>query len=438
MDKTTDIAIIGGGLASLAAALALQDSGKEITLIRKAPGAAALSCGALEMGDSPLRYPAQSWEEFPPVEENLRQILLRKGHHPLEVWRQAWGWEKLFSILREQTRALIEKIPLALGGDGNYPMALATEMGAVQPVGLVQASMGPGDLRAMKGADLLVVGIEGLAGFRASFIAQSLAQAGRGYFQSVEGAEVQLPFLKSKASLSPFEIAEALDQEEGRKAYEDIMEATLAKKKVSHVLLPPVIGMIRTMGILKDLEKTSGRTFAETLAGLPSVPGWRLSEAILRYFQLQGYDILPAEVVGYEGQNHRIKALKMHRGPERFRLAADKVILATGKFIGGGIQDRGSLREPIFGLPLFLQGKPLEQWQRSDLLNAKPTAHQPLFSAGIRVNHAGQVLGNQGEILWENLFACGRTLSGIGVGGDRSASAVSLVSGAVAGRECRS
>jgi glycerol-3-phosphate dehydrogenase subunit B len=430
MEKTTDIAIIGGGLASLITALALEGSGREITLIRKAPGAAALSSGVLEMGDSPQHYLTQSWEEFPSIEENLRQILLRDSHHPLQVWQRAWGFEKLFSNYREQVSLLLEKIPLALGGDGNFPMALATEMGAVQPVALAQASMSPGDLRAMKGADLLVMGIEGLAGFRSAFIAKSLAEAGRGYFHSVDSTDILLPFLKSNASLSPYEIAEALDQEEGRKSFEKIIESKLDKKKASHVLLPPVIGMIHTMEILKHLEKSCGRTFAETPAGLPSIPGWRLSEAILRYFH--AVDILPAEVV-HEGKI--IASRPLTTADRTPRLTADKIILATGKFIGGGF--RPGAREPIFGLPLFLQDKPLEEWSRRELFRSNPTSPQPIFAAGLRVNIAGQVLGTQGEILWENLFACGRILSGCGVGAERSSSTISLVTGGVVGRRSR-
>lgn len=435
MEKSTDIAIIGGGLASLAAALALQDSGKEITLIRKAPGAAALSSGAFELGDNPFRYPGGSWREFPPVEDNLRNILQRDPHHPLQTWRSVWGLGKLFSFLQEQVTSLKENLPLTLSGDGDYPMALPTEQGTVFSAGLCQASMGGGDLRGMEGADVLVVGIEGLASFRAPFIAQSLSDAVPDFFSSVTGCEITLPFLKSNASLSPFEIAEALDQEEG-KSLGPIFERVLSKKKVSHVLLPPVMGMIHSKEILRGLEKSFGRTFAETTAGLPSVPGWRLSEAILRYFKSQGYDIIPAEVVGYEGQNRLIQSLLIHSGPERLRLNARQVILATGKFLGGGLQDReGMVREPVFGLPLFLQGKPLAEWSRRDLFATDPGADQPIFSAGVRVNPQGQVLGNQQEVLWENLFACGMILSGIGVGGDKSSSAVSLISGRAVAKE---
>jgi glycerol-3-phosphate dehydrogenase subunit B len=177
------------------------------------------------------------------------------------------------------------------------------------------------------------------------------------------------------------------------------------------------------------LEKSFGCTFAETTAALPSVPGWRLSEAILRYFKSQGYDVLPAEVVGFEGQDRRIQSVTVHYGAERMRLSARQFILASGKFVGGGLQDReGLIREPIFSLPLFLQGRSLGEQGRRALFASSPNTHPPVFGVGVCVNEQGRPLGHRGEVLWDNLFACGRILSGCGVGADGSASAVSLLS----------
>ena len=432
MDKTCDIAIIGGGLASLAAALSLENSGKEIVLIRKAPGAAALSSGALELGESLERFPTQGWQEFSTVETNLSDILQRQAFHPLQVWRKSWGFEKLFSFLRQQVAHLTEHFPLRLAGDGNYPMALLNEMGTVHSTALAQESMAAGDLRGMKGARLLIVGIDGLASFRSKFLADSLREAEPDFFSSVDEGEISLPFLKSNASLSPFEVATALDREEGAQVLIKKLEQVLVHRKATHVLLPPVMGMVHTKEIFKLLEKATGCTCAETTAARSSVPGWRLSEAILRYFKFRGYDIWTGEVVGYEGQNRRITSLKIHSGPERMRLKTDRVILASGKFIGGGIQEReGQIREPIFGLPLFLQGKPVGEWGRRDLFSDQVKEDQAIFAAGVQVNERGQALGTQNEILWENLFASGRILSGSGVQRDRSASAISLISGGV-------
>lgn len=438
MEKYTDIAIVGGGLASLAAALALEASGKEVVLVRKAPGMAALNGGGLELGDTPLNFPGPAWRQLPSIEENLTQLLQADPHHPLQVWKGEWGLERLFAYLQGQVRALTAKLPLTLSGDGNYAMALLGEMGMAQSVALCQSTQAGGDLRAMEGADLLVLGIAGLPGFRAGFLARTLWEMGRGFFKSVRAAEITLPFLKSNHSLSPFEIAESLDREEGRETFGTLVFQALEGKGQNHCLLPPVMGMIHHQGVLDHLQKKTGCTLAEVLAALPSVPGWRLSESILRYFQAEGYDLLAAEAVGFEASHGRVKALKLHRGSERWTLNTGKVILAPGKFLGGGIQDRVALREEVFGLPLFLQGRPLGEWSRRDLFTPRFQEAQPIFAAGVRVNGAGQALGLQGEVLYENLFACGRILSGVRVAGDRSASALSLISGAVAGASCRS
>jgi glycerol-3-phosphate dehydrogenase subunit B len=268
-------------------------------------------------------------------------------------------------------------------------------------------------------------------------LAQTLGEAGKGFFKSVAAAEISLPFLKSGHSLSPFEIAQSLDREDGREAFRVLLKQALGEKNHNHVLMPPVLGMIHHDEILETLQKSTGRTLAEISASLPSVPGWRLAEAILRYFKSQGYDILEAQAVGFENSGGRVKALQRHHGSERLRFGVGNTLLATGKFWAGGIQDRGGLREGVFGLPLFLQGRPLGQWSRRDLFTPRFQEVQPLFSAGVRINGAAQALGGQGEVLYENLFACGRVLSGANVGGDRSSAAISLISGSVAGENCR-
>ncbi|MDX1387111.1 MAG: FAD-dependent oxidoreductase [bacterium] len=441
MEAQTDIAIIGGGLASLATAAALEGSGLEVTLIRKAPGAAALSNGAWDLCDNPLSYPGEEIDRFPSVGKNISELLHRRPHHPWWSYQQIQGPEAIFSQLQEFTLHLARSIPLELDGDGMNPIALLTDLGTLKATAMVQKSLAAGDLRRMKNAKILVVGIEGFVSLNARFLRKALEEMIGGqenpYVDLVGHLDVRLPKGSSQNSLSAFEVAQSIDSEEvfvelGRQINEYIQG-----KVYTHIFFPPVLGMIHTGKILEALSKITGCHVAEVLPTLPSVPGWRLAEAILRYFQQQEYDLLAGEVVGYESQGRNIQTLQVHCGKERVKVNAKKVVLATGKFIGGGLRQSPPWHESIFGLPLWIEGKPLEDWDTKALTRDDYEGFQPWRSVGLRVNSWGQPLGIEEDPRFENLYAAGQILSGWDPALDPCNAGVSILSAKVVGQAIR-
>jgi glycerol-3-phosphate dehydrogenase subunit B len=121
-------------------------------------------------------------------------------------------------------------------------------------------------------------------------------------------------------------------------------------------------------------------------------------------------------------------------------LPADAVVLATGRFLGGGIEEGPhGLREPLLGLPLFddrghrVDGLPARAALRPRLLDA-----QPLFSAGVRVDarlrpRAAPEAAPQGAVL-PNVFAAGDLVGGFDPARERTGLGVALVTGHLAAR----
>lgn len=439
MEHQCDVAIVGGGLASLAAAAQLKQKGLEVALIRKGPGATALSSGAWDLCDDPHRFSGMEVDQWPSIHQNILHTLESRPHHPFQFYRERFDGAALFSWIQFQARTLAKLLPIPMDGDGSNPIASVTEWGTIKATGMVQQSMRTTDLRGMKGARILVVGFEGLCGFNGAFISRALESFQKSqqnsYLDWVGQTDLNLPNLKSQASLSPFEIAHHLDEEENFAALSRDLQSYLVNKVYTHIFFPPVLGLVHTTKIIEALEKLTSRRVGETLAFVPSVPGWRLSEAILRFFKTEGFDLFSAEAVGYESEGRRVQSLWVHQGEQRLRIKARSFILATGKFIGGGIVGKHQFREPLFGLPLFYDAKPLKDMSRSRLFRREMAERQPFRCIGIRVNDRSQPLDAEGQVCYDNLFGAGEILSGFDPGVERCTAGVAILSGAVAGME---
>jgi glycerol-3-phosphate dehydrogenase subunit B len=438
MEKETDIAIIGGGMATLAAAVELESSSLEVLLIRKAPGAAALSSGAWDLADHPLRHRTDAWNSFPSISKNILEIIRRQEFHPYGVLSEALPANQLIPFLKDNTVRVAEALPLGMKGDLEQNMALLTDFGTVRSAAMAQASMRAADVSRMDRAKLLVVGFKGFPNFNAAFICQFLRESKdlqpTRFIESADYFEATPPKGLSQAGLLAIELAQAFDREDTFVAFGKQVADFIRGKKFTHLLLPPILGIKNTTQIVSALEKITGMQVGEVLASPMSVPGWRLSEAILHYFKKKEYDVLEGEVVGFDCERRRIKSLRVHQGEKRIRVQARKYILAGGKYLGGGIDRKRRFRESIFGLPVYAEGKPVGETAVLRISGKSPWAPQPFLSAGVAVDFQTRPLDHNGEAAYENLFAAGSILSGLDPTRDRSTTGVSILSGTLAGR----
>ncbi|HCU26049.1 MAG TPA: hypothetical protein DF383_13610 [Deltaproteobacteria bacterium] len=436
MELSTDIAILGGGLAAYAAALELQSSGSQVTVVARAPGASAMNSGAWDIADAPTRTPSDSWADWRPWRSALGEIIHREELHPYSLLARNFVSSDFFDFVGETVKRAAANLPLSMvGGDC---LACPTDWGSVKPTAWVQSSMGDADIRAWRGAKVLVVGIQGFPQFQSRFIQRALFGAQerqkQAHLDFAGSFDIDLPELFGRASLHPVTLAQALDQEEIFAAFSRELVRYLEGKVYTHLLLPPVLGLENTDAILTALRRISGLQAAETLATPMSVPGWRLQQAMERYFQERGIEWIAGEARGFDGGQRRIKALHVHRSDDRIKLKCRSVILATGKYLGGGVQRVGKWKERIFHLPIFVRGLALGAQDWPQLVDSDVYARQPFLSAGIRINPFAQPLDLDGNIAYDNLFAAGAVLADFNPAQDRCAAGVSLVSGTIAGR----
>ena len=89
-------------------------------------------------------------------------------------------------------------------------------------------------------------------------------------------------------------------------------------------------------------------------------------------------------------------------------LEADGIILATGRFLGGGlIADRSAISESLLGLPVT-QPAARSLWHRERFLDSRG---HPVNEAGVEIDDQFRPLGSHGGCAFEKLYAAGSVLA---------------------------
>jgi glycerol-3-phosphate dehydrogenase subunit B len=115
-------------------------------------------------------------------------------------------------------------------------------------------------------------------------------------------------------------------------------------------------------------------------------------------------------------------------------------VLATGRFIGGGIARRGALLETLLGLPVEASeggasGFHLARRPSATLTSRERRALQPLLAAGLRVDERLRPLDAHGRPAHEALFAAGAVIGGHEHAADGTGLGVAILSGFLSGAQ---
>jgi glycerol-3-phosphate dehydrogenase subunit B len=200
------------------------------------------------------------------------------------------------------------------------------------------------------------------------------------------------------------------------------------------LLFPPVLGLDATAPLIAALEGRSGARVGEALAFPPhALNGYRLQRALDAALRRAGVERVSGRVRSVGATEFERLSLSLEEGS---RLDADAVVLATGRFVGGGLAaGSDAVREPLLKLPLYdgdgrrIDGIPAHRSARKGYGN-----EQPLFSAGVRTDRRLRPLAAQGHPRHARIFAAGDLLGGFDPGRERTGLGVALLSGIQAGR----
>ncbi|HEY6098042.1 MAG TPA: anaerobic glycerol-3-phosphate dehydrogenase subunit B [Anaeromyxobacter sp.] len=415
-----DVLVIGGGMAGAMAALAARQAGAQTVLVRRSPGATALSSGAISVAPDRAGPPDASLAARAGPLEAARRLAATRPDHPYATA----GIERLAEALDFAARELSDVIVPRL----DRPRFLATPLGNAVAAALCQRSMAAGDLLAVR--DLAVAGLRGHLGFEAALVAGGLARYSARGGPEVRAFAVELPRFVRGAD-RPHELAAALEAPGAAEALGEALRTALPGGAAT-VLLPPVLGLDPGARVPERISAALGAPVAETLSDVPSVPGLRLQRALDARLRAAGVEVIAGELADPRGPGAAARA-----GGRDVR--ADAWVLATGRFVGGGIARRGVLVETALGLPV----QAAEGAEAGVHLAARPAASltvrdrlspQPLLSAGLRVDGALRPLDERGAPVHPRLFAAGAVVGGHEQATDGTGLGVAILTGYLAGR----
>jgi glycerol-3-phosphate dehydrogenase subunit B len=243
----------------------------------------------------------------------------------------------------------------------------------------------------------LVVGFKGFKDFYARYVADQL---------EYRGITLSIP------DTPPQEMsATALARLMGEKSFREKIGREIKKQlhDETRIGFPAVLGMNDSVQVKEDLEEIIGAKVFEIPILPPSIPGMRIFNRFKEWLIqkgvafLRGYSVSKATLKG-----KRCGRIEVRHPPVITSYSADRYILATGRFIGGGLKANDEkIFEPIFNLPLS-QPPSREGWFRNSFFSDLP---HPIYQSGILIDSSFRPVDEREELILENVRVAGSILA---------------------------
>jgi glycerol-3-phosphate dehydrogenase subunit B len=427
-----DLLVIGGGMAGAMAALSAKSRGAKVRVVRRALGATALSSGAIDVAPDPVAPGGELAAHLVSPLHAAREVARVRPQHPYGVLRGQ------LPRLEEALQFAVHALPDLLAGPLEKNALLPTALGTVKPSAMGQRNVLGGDVATLPDR-VAVVSFPLLPSWDARVIARGVEQGARALGRRMDARVVESRFFDAlEDSLRPpFELGERLDDPAALEALAADLRRVLPSSAHA-VLVPPVLGRRVPDVAVRLGQLLGGLRCAEILSAAPSLPGIRLQEALDAAMLRAGIQLEEATVDGRRGREGLFALRSPDWEPGRDEpplevLQPDAVVLATGKFIGGGIARDQRFTETVLGLPVFAGARELGQEYIGELLSESLVADQVAFRAGVHVDGSLRPLEASGRPAHPRLFAAGSVLTGYDPSSDKTGLGVAIFTGYLAG-----
>jgi len=393
--ESCDLAVIGAGMAGMAAALFAAERGLSCIQIGNS-GGLLFASGLLDLlGVHPVAE-GRLWQS---PYEALAALARDEPDHPLARVDAASIRNALETFVAALGNAGLAYAPLT---DRNRKVL--TSIGTVKTTFGVPRSMVAGSYALEARPPCLLVDFRGLREFSAAQIAATLGDRWPG----LRHQQIAFPGYEAVPELYAAHLARALESAETRGRTIALVKPLLGDARV--VGFPAVLGLARAGAVHAAFEAALRIPVFEIPTMPTSVPGLRLQGALESAVSARGV---------HRRQQARVRALSFEADggtatleldgiPGGERVLARAVVLATGRFSGRGLTaDRGRVRESILGLPVA-QPNSREAWHQRDFLD--PAGHA-INRAGLSIDDAWRPLGANGKPVWPGLYAVGSILA---------------------------
>ena len=376
-----DLIVIGMGLSGLMAAKTAAESGQKVLIVGKGMGSLCLFSNTIDLlGQCPIGTK---------MKEALSQWIKDHAEHPYSKV----GLERIEEAL--SSFVSLFPPPYSFHAMDHMNCLLPTGAGTLRPAYLIPTTMIGG--ASFDERHTLIVGFEGFKDFYTHYVADRL---------KCRGINLQLPDPSYQE-----QTATALARLMEKPSFRENIGREIKKqlRGETRVGFPAVLGMGDPIQVKEDLEDITGTKVFEIPILPPSVPGKRIFNRFKEWLIekgvtfLLGYPVLKATVT-----EKRCQGIEVHHPPVITSFSADRFILATGRFMGGGLKaDAEKILEPTFNLPVH-QPPSREGWFDNLFFSDLP---HPIHQAGILANASLQPVNEGGNVILENVWVAGTLLA---------------------------
>jgi len=282
---------------------------------------------------------------------------------------------------------------------GNIPVV--TSAGTRKMTYAIPAGMAEGALALAHKRPCLLVDFEGLKGFSAVQIAESL----RSHWPDIQTTRISL--FNRPADRYPLAIAHKIESAETHaRLAEDLRPLAQSAEVVG---FPAVLGVSAANAVQADLARQLNRPVFEIPMLPPSIPGRRLAAALENILQAQNVlSYIPQRVLSAVVRSDGTFQCEIGCQDATVTLHSRAIVLATGRFFAKGLMaTRKGLQETVFNLPVY-QPDERSEWHHEDLLH--PKGH-PINQAGLETDANFRPVDKNGQPIYPSLYAAGAILA---------------------------
>ncbi len=402
--KRYDLIVIGAGLAGLMAARTAVGMGAKVLIVGRGMGALTLFGNTIDVLG---RIPAGS-----DLASGIACLVNVRPKHPYA----RVGWDGIAQAL-DAFRELFPP-PYHFTGKGSANILLPTGVGAMRPTFLAPVTMAVG--AGMAPEKTVVVGFRGFKDFQADSVSLHL---------KCRGVVIPFPRYRMGGMTAPAVARLMEDRSFAEKLGETIYQRMAGEKYIG---LPALLGFREPTAVVKTLESATGAEVFEIPMLPPSLPGMRVFHRFREHLMQKGVTFLLGEPVADTiVRNGRCEGIVVRHDPLAATYHAERFVLATGRFLGGGlVAEMERVIEPLFHIPVS-QPSRRGEWFKERFFDQE--AH-PVHQAGIETATDLRPVDENGEIFLENLWAAGSVLAHHQSVEEKSREGIDLATGFMAAR----
>jgi len=390
----TDVCIIGAGLAGLAATLFAANRGLSCVEVGQT-GEINFSSGFIDLLGV---HPAAEKHAWTDPWAGIDALVGDIPEHPYaRVPREdiQTAFEEILDFLKAAGLPYMRRLSANSG--------VLTSLGTIKPTYCIPHTMWPGVEALEKKPPCLLIDIRGLKGFSARQIAAAL----KSEWPDIRTTRISFPDTDHLNEVFTEHMASALILPKNREKLAGTLKPHIKDAQI--IGLPAILGLYRTREVVSDLQEMMGVPVFEIPTIPPSVPGLRLKEAFERGLRSKGVEYISQKrVLGVRQQVTGNFEIGIGRTNTEQTVRSRGIILASGRFIGGGLHaDRIRIKETIFDLPVY-QPASRTEWHLRDVLDAR--GHL-VNRAGVEIDDLFRPLNSSGQPAFKTLFAAGSLLA---------------------------